>query len=206
MEKQQKQFWQRFRVKQKYLFTSLLAFSLTVFVWSAPAQQTSSPTPTLSAREELIVEIKGYAERHIKADSSMQTSTVLKSLESNANAVGLQANEIVKIYEEEYVRLKEEKKADPLERIKQDVGWFAAVMLGIFFVFKEALKKWLEQIIEWIGSVVYNWLAGSKVVQGWALRRYQKALIEKHKELKIPFRSKPLQMQEVYVGSISVKR
>ena len=78
MGKKQWQFWQGLRVKNKYLLSSLLAFSLTVFVWSAPAQQTSSPTPTLSAREELIAEIKGYAERHVKTDSSMQTSTVLK--------------------------------------------------------------------------------------------------------------------------------
>ncbi len=197
MGKQQKQFWQRLRIKHKYLLSGLLAFSLTVFVWSTPAQQTSSPTPTLSPREELIAEIKGYAERHIKNDSSMQTSTVLKLFESNS--VGLKAPEIAKIYEEEYTRLKEAKEADPWEKISPKVGWIAAAIIGVFFVFKEALKKWLEQIIEWIGSVVYNWLAGSKVVQGWALRRYQKALIEKHKELKIPFRSKPLQMQEVYV-------
>ncbi len=191
------QFWQRLRVKQKYLFSSLLAFSLTVFVWSAPAQQTSSPTPTLSAREELIAEIKGYAERHIKTDSSMQTSTVLKLFESNP--VGLKAPEIAKIYEEEYTRLKEAKEADPWEQISPKVGWIAAAIIGVFFVFKEALKKWFEQIVEWVGSAIYNRFAGSKFFQGVALGRYQKALIEKHKELKIPFRSKPLQMQEVYV-------
>ncbi len=197
MGKQQKQFWQGLRVKQKYLFSSLLAFSLTVFVWSAPAQQTSSPTPVLSAREELIAEIKGYAERHIKTDSSMQTSTVLKLFESNP--VGLKAPEIAKIYEEEYSRLKEDREANPWEQISPKVGWIAAAIIGVFFVFKEALKKWFEQIVEWVGSAVYNRFAGSKFFQGIALRRYQKALIEKHKELKIPFRSKPLQMQEVYV-------
>ena len=197
MEKQQKQFWQGLRVKQKYLFSSLLAFSLTVFVWSAPAQQTSSPTPVLSAREELIAEIKGYAARHIKTNSSMQTSTVLKLFESNP--VGLKAPEIAKIYEEEYSRLQETKEADLWEQISPKVGWIAAAIIGVFFVFKEALKKWFEQIVELVGSAVYNRFAGSKFFQGIALRRYQKALIEKHKELKIPFRSKPLQMQEVYV-------
>jgi hypothetical protein len=63
----------------------------------------------------------------------------------------------------------------------------------------DLLKKWLEKTVERIGSAVYNQFAGSKLFQGVALRRYQKALIEKHRELKIPFRSKPLQMQEVYV-------
>lgn len=197
MVKKQQQFWQGFRVKHKYLLSGLFAFGLTVFVWSAPAQQTSSPTPTISPRDELVAKIKGAAERHVKGDSSMQTSTVVKSFE--INNVGLTAPEIVQIYEEEYIRLKEEKKADPWEKIKEDVGWFAAVILGIFFVFKEALKKWFEKIVEMLGTAVYNRFAGSKFFQGMALRRYQKALIEKHKELKIPFRSKPLQMQEVYV-------
>jgi hypothetical protein len=134
----QQQFWQGLRVKNKYLLSGLFAFGLTVFVWSAPAQQTSSPTPTLSSRDELVAKIKGAAERHVKTDSSMQTSTVLKLYETNN--VGLTSPEIAQIYEEEYYRLKEEKKADPWERIKEDVGWFAAVILGIFFVFKEALK------------------------------------------------------------------
>jgi len=197
MGEKQQQFWQGLRVKNKYLLSSLLAFSLTVFVWSAPAQQTSSPTSTLSPKDELVAKIKGAAERHVKTDSSMQTSTVLKLYETNN--VGLTSPEIAQIYEEEYYRLKEEKKADPWERIKEDVGWFAAVILGIFFVFKEALKKWFEKLVEMSGSAIYNRFAGSKFFQGVALRRYQKALIEKHRELKIPFRSKPLQMQEVYV-------
>jgi hypothetical protein len=192
--KKQQQFWKGLRVKHKYLLSGLLAFSLTVFVWSAPAQQT---TPTLSPRDELVAKIKGAAERHVKGDSSMQTATVVKSFE--INNVGLTSPEIIQIYEEEYIRLKEEKKADPWERIKEDVGWFAAVILGIFFVFKEALKKWFEKLVEMLGSAIYNRFAGSKFFQGVALRRYQKALIEKHRELKIPFRNKPLQMQEVYV-------
>ena len=174
----------------------IFAFGL-IGIWSAPAQQTSSPVPTLSPREELIVEIKGYAERHIKNDNSMQTSTVLKLFESNT--VGLKAPEIAKIYEEEYSRLKEAKEAYPWEKISPKVGWIAAGIIGVFFIFKEALKKWFEKIVEALGTAVYNRFAGSKFFQGVALRRYQKALIKKHKELKIPFRSKPLQMQEVYV-------
>jgi hypothetical protein len=179
------------------LFSSLLAFSLTVFVWSAPAQQISSPTPTLSAREELIAEIKGYAERHVKTDSSMQTSTVLKLYESNP--VGLKAPEIAKIYEEEYSRLKETKEANPWENVIPKIGWVAAGILAFWLAFQESLKKSLEKLFEVINTAIYNRFAGSKLFQGVALRRYQKALIEKHKELKIPFRSKPLQMQEVYV-------
>ena len=197
MVKKQQQFWQRLRVKNKYLLAGLFAFGLTVFVWSAPAQQTSSPTPTLSPRDELVAKIKGAAERHVKTDSSMQTSTVLKLFETNN--VGLTAPEIAQIYEEEYSRLKEAKEADPWEKISPKVGWGLAVIIGFFFIFKEALKKWFENIVEVFGSAIYNRFAGSKFFQGVALRRYQKALIEKHKELKIPFRSKPLQMQEVYV-------
>jgi hypothetical protein len=195
--KKQQQFWQGFRVKHKYLLAGLFAFGLTVFVWSAPAQQTSSPKPTLSPQEELVAKIKGAAERHVKGDSSMQTSTVVKSFETNN--VGLTTPEIVQIYEDEYIRLKEAKEADPWEKINPKVGWIAAGIIGFFFIFKESLKKWFEKIVEGLGTAVYNRFAGSKFFQGIALRRYQKALIEKHKELKIPFRSKPLQMKQVYV-------
>lgn len=127
----------------------------------------------------------------------MQTSTVLKLFESNP--VGLKSPEIAKIYEEEYIRLKEAKEADPSEKISSRVGWIVAAIIAIFFIFKESLKKWFEKIFEVCGAAVYNRFAGSKFFQGVALRRYQKALIEKHKELKIPFRNKPLHMQEVYV-------
>ena len=69
MGKKHYQFWQRLRLKYKYLLSSLFAFGLIVFVWSAPAQQTSSPTSTLSPRDELVATIKGTAERHVNTDN-----------------------------------------------------------------------------------------------------------------------------------------
>ncbi len=197
MDKQQRRFWQGFRVKNKYLLSGLLAFSLTRFVWAAPAQESPSPQSTLSPKEAVVAKIKAAAERHVKTDSAMQTSNVLKLFETNT--VGLKAPEIAEIYEEEYSRLKEAKEADPWEKIIPKVGWIFAVIIAVFAIFKEALTKWFEKLVEVVGTAVYSRFAGSKFFQSISLRRYQKALIEKHRELKIPFRSKALQMQEVYV-------
>jgi hypothetical protein len=66
MDNKQQRFWQGFRVKNKYLLSGLLAFSLTLFVWAAPAQQSPSPISTLSPKEKVVVKIKAAAERHVK--------------------------------------------------------------------------------------------------------------------------------------------
>ncbi len=197
MDNKQQRFWQGFRVKKKYLLSGLLAFSLTLFVWAAPAQQSPSPTSSLSPKEKVVAEIKSAAERHVETDTSMQISVVLKLYETNT--VGLTAPEIAKIYEEEYLRLKKAKEADPWEQIIPKVGWVGFFLLILWTIFQESLKKWSETLVKNLWDKVYNRFAGINFLRGVALRRYQKALIEKHRELKIPFRSKALQMQEVYV-------
>jgi hypothetical protein len=49
-------------------------------------------------------------------------------------------------------------------------------------------------------QLVYNRLAGSRLLRGVAIRKYQKALINKYQLLSITFRpERPLKMREVYV-------
>ncbi|MCG8367072.1 MAG: NACHT domain-containing protein, partial [Pseudanabaenales cyanobacterium] len=181
------------------LFISLLALSLTVSILLGSTIPTYTQTPNQpTPRDEVIEDIKDYAKRHVKTDSSMQTSTVLKVFEDNP--VGLAAADIAKIYETEYTRLKEEKESSFWEQVKPNIGWIAAGLLALWVIFQKTLEKWVTNTVENIGEGIYAQLAGSQFFRGIALRRYRNALLKKHKELHIPFRAnRPLDMEEVYV-------
>ncbi len=190
----------RKRIKH-ILLTSIFTLTLTVSVvlGSAFPTYTQTPTSTSTSRESLIKEIKGYAERHVANDSQIKTEFVVQLYKDNS--VGLAAPEIAQIYENEYTRLKKEKTKNRWERFPQAVGWLTAAILAILLIFRDVLHKWIGNAIKTAGNWLYNRLVGSPLLLGIALKRYQKALIEKHQKLYIPFRpNRPLDMREVWVS------
>jgi len=150
-------------------------------VLSASAVYAQDPTP--SPRDALINEIKAYADRHVKNDSPMQTQLVVDLYRDNT--VGLTPQEIAQIYEEEYTRLKEAQKPSLPEQLLP-YGWGAAVILFLLLIFRDVIKKWITSLIEWMGSRVYDRLAGSRLLRGVALRHYRQALMDKYQKLHIP--------------------
>ena len=179
-------------VQRQWIFV----FALTFLVTFGSITATHSQTP--SSRDAAIADIKKSAERHVKTDSSMQTSTVLKQFEKDNG--GLTPPEIIKIYEDEYVRLKEAKEADPWERFLPKVGWMAAALLGLWAIFRDTINTWTKTLADKLFKSVYNRFAGTKLFRDIALKKYRQALIVKHCELRIPFRlDRPLKMQDVYV-------
>lgn len=205
MPKSNLSYTQLFRHKFNRLVSiSLFLLTLTIVLswsWILPSY-TQTPTPNIKSRQVLIQEIKEYAERHVENDKAMDSRLMIDLYEKNS--VGLTTPEITKIYEEEYTRLKEIKDSNLWEKINDDLfyglGWFAALALLILLIFKEVIQGWLTHLFNTFGKWLYNQIAGFELFWNFSLKRYKKGLINKHEQLKIPFRpNRPLSLQEIYV-------
>ncbi|BAZ09447.1 signal transduction protein [Calothrix sp. NIES-4071] len=192
---------QRFSILTRHLFVKVFAAYLTLFL--IVALPTVSYTQTTSAsRDKVVTEIKQFAKRHVDTDSALKTGDVVKFYENNK--VGLTSPEIATIYEDEYTKLKEAKKSDLGEQVKDNLlwglPWYIALVFLVLFLFKEALQKWVNARLDAVGRFFYNKFAGSRFFRATALRHYQQGLMQKYKDLKIPFRqNRPLDIREVYV-------
>ncbi|BAZ09446.1 signal transduction protein [Calothrix sp. NIES-4071] len=193
---------QRFSILTRHLFVKVFAAYLTLFL--IVALPTVSYTQTTSAsRDKVVTEIKQFAKRHVDTDSALKTDFVVKLYENNK--VGLTSPEIATIYEDEYTKLKEAKKSDLGEQVKDNLlwglPWYIALVFLVLFLFKEALQKWVNARLDAVGRFFYNKFAGSRFFRATALRHYQQGLMQKYKDLKIPFRQKdkPLDICKVYV-------
>lgn len=175
---------------------------------------TYTQTPSLTPRQQLILEIKGYAKRHVENDTPMQTQYIGSLFKENQ--IGLKEHEISLIYEEEYDRIRKlnqgSKKSQENTNLWQQlvltpkkltwgtIGWGTAIILFFLLIFRNVLENWLTKGINTLGNWFYNKLAGSPLLLRTALRRYQKSLVVSYKELKIVYRTNlPLDMGEVYV-------
>lgn len=158
----------------------------------------SSKTPAPNSRAEAELLIKQYAERHVDSELSMQTSNVVKYVETHP--AQLSSLEISTIYEKEYARLKKAKDENFWEQVRPQTGWIVAGLIFLWALTQKKLKAWFDAGIGKLEQAIYERFSGSKLFWNKALQRYRKALVEKHGELKIPFRpNRPLQMAEIYV-------
>ena len=176
---------------------------------SSVLSQTPTPTSTPNVNSQdtktkaaLIQEIKGYAERHVKNDKSMDTGLIITL--HGKNSVGLSAPEIAKIYEDEYTEQKEKKDNDLFEKIKNNIflglGWGTAAILFLLLILKDTVQKYLVNLIDSAINFIYQNISGFSFFSSWSLQRYKRALISKHQALNISFRpNKPLELRDVFV-------
>lgn len=157
-----------------------------------------SQTLPSDSREGVLQEIKAYAARHVQASAPMQTDVVIRAF--SGNRVGLTSDEIGRIYEEEYLRLKLAQKPNTWRKITQNQPLIVVIVLFFAGVVALALKDWLATLIKSLLNLVYAGIAGRRLVQGFALRRYRRALREKCARVNVPFRpNRPLDLRAVYV-------
>ncbi|NES03871.1 MAG: NACHT domain-containing protein, partial [Okeania sp. SIO2F4] len=185
-----------------FLITLCFLFITSLLNLIQPIDVLDRIMTTSISPEVIIQEIKDYAERHVENDKAMDSRLMIDLYEKNS--VGLTTPEITKIYEEEYTKLKEAKDSNLWEKINDDLfyglGWFAALALLILLVFKEAIQGWVTHFINIFGKWLYNQIAGFELFWNYSLKCYKKGLINKHEQLKIPFRpNRPLSLQEIYV-------
>lgn len=180
----------RFLYLKRLWILSIPVFILFAFL-------ANGQSPTAKSREAIIADIKAFAERHVKNNSPMQTQMVVDLYRSNT--VGLAPQEIAKVYEAEYGRLKEVQKPGPFEKLLP-YGWLAAALILLAAVFNKLLKDLLSKLFKKITARIYNRLAGSRFFRRTALKHYKKALNGKYKKLTIPFRpERPLEIGEIFV-------
>ena len=197
------------RVNRWLVFVLALIIALLIIFASAVPTYTQTPTPAECEAtpnpaecEKRVVEIKEYAKRHVSNDAAMQTKVVIDLFRDDQ--AGLTLREIGKIYEEEYTSLKEEKDSNLWEKVNDELlsglGWIAAVVFLVLLLFKEAVQGWGSTLLNAVSNWLYKRVAGIRFFWAISLRRYRKGLINKHQQLRIPFRpNRPLNTREVYV-------
>ena len=160
--------------------------------------QVQSQTPPVNSRQAVLQEIRAYAARHVKANSSMQTDMVIRTFSSNH--AGLTSDDIGRAYEEEYIRLRDAQKPSPWAEITQNKPFIVLLALFLGAVLLVALREWLTASVRTGLDHVYEQTAGRRLLQPFALRRYRGALAERCRSVKIPFRpNRPLDVRTVYV-------
>ncbi len=180
--------------KKKYF----LAFILISILASLLVRNAYAQTPTPPTRDQLIAEIKEYADRHAKTNTPMQTQLVVDLFRNNT--VGLSSQEIATIYEEEYTQFLETQKPSPWEQLKPNIGWIVAIILLVVLALGDVFKKKVTDLFTNLWDSIYKHLAGSRIFRSIALTHYQKSLVNKYQKLKVPFRpERPLDMRNVYV-------
>jgi len=157
-----------------------------------------SQTLPSDSRQEVIQEIKAYAARHVQASAPMQTDVVIRAF--SGNRAGLASNEIGRVYEEEYLRLNLAQKPNTWRTITQNQPLMVVIVLFFASVVALVLKDSLAKLIKSLLNLVYASIAGRRLVQGIALRRYRRALRGKCARVNVPFRpNRPLDLRAVYV-------
>jgi hypothetical protein len=190
------------------IFALALALLLN-FAGTAPSpSQTPMPpsmrTSALNSRDALIEKIKKQAAFHVENDKAPDEKSVLDRYRDQGKQVGLKPDDIAIIYQDEYTKLKKAKDSNLWEKVNDELlwklGWPAAIGFLFLFLFKEAVVGWGSSLFNVIGNWLYNKVAGFQLFWAISLRRYRKGLINKHQQLKIPFRpNRPLNLGEVYV-------
>ncbi|NER22126.1 MAG: hypothetical protein F6J96_15795 [Symploca sp. SIO1C2] len=192
----------KFPLAKHRLLMGLFAIALTSSIIITPAVYPQSPSPTPSARQELEAEIREYAEFHVENEQPPKTQEVVNLL--YPNEVGMEKREIANIYNKEYQKLKDAQDADLLHKIQNDLlknlGWVSAAIFGILLIFRDVVTGWITKLFNTIGTGIYNRCAGSRLFRSISLKHYRQGLIEKHNQLKIPFRpNRPLSLRDIFV-------
>jgi len=193
----------KFPLVKHRLLIGLFAAALSSSIIFTPAVYPQSPSPTPSARQELIAEIHEYAARHVDNEQSLKTEEVVNVLYPD-NTARMSRGEIGEIYEKEYTKLKEKQDADLWHKIQKDIlkdlGVFRAVIFGILLLLLFLTGNWLTHLINIIGTEVYNRCAGSRLFNRISLEGYRDRLKKKHKQLNILFRSSlSLSLWDIFV-------
>ena len=174
----------------------IFVFALTFLVTFGSVTTTHSQTP--SSRDATISEIQSLAANDVETEIPRRTKYVI-DLYGSGKTPGLSDREIGKIYDQEYSQKDKEKKQNWREVFFKN-GGAVAIASVLLLMFQETIKKWVTTLATTIEKKIYNQFAGTKLFWGIALKKYHQALIDKYRELKIPFRiDRPLKMRDVYV-------
>ncbi len=163
-----------------------------------------------STREEVIVEIRGPAQRTWTSDGlsrgsrTSRSSSIRRRLKRVWHLPSCSRSTNLPTSAPETINL--------AKKVEPGTGWIVAVLVALFTI----VWRFFEESIQVLCRRLVNWIyGGSRPIQAIlvpALRKYRQALVRTYQELKIPFRQgRPLQMAEVFVplkvnGSVGAER
>lgn len=155
--------------------------------------------PTPSPKDSLIESIKTRAQRDAKLGKDPESTEGLNLLfGSNATQEGMTLQEVVEIYEDTYQINSQPKPWWTFLQPRLTWLWGIALFLGGILV--TVLRNRITNLFKWIDNQIYDKLAGHWIFLRKALHRYKRALIDKYRQVKIPFRpDRPLNIREIYV-------
>ncbi|NEP58678.1 MAG: hypothetical protein F6K31_16950, partial [Symploca sp. SIO2G7] len=175
-------------------------FTLTLCTSLILGSGVSSQTPTPQA--DPTQEIQQLAADDVENDITRRPSYAKELYEKPSP--GLTGPEIMQIYDKAYTEAQKAKKKD-LRGLLPDNGLLIPLLLIVGAVlgklFEETLLTTTKKLFKACNDWIYARFAGNRFFRNIALRRYRADLLDKYKELKIPFREnqKPLLMNDVYV-------
>lgn len=171
-------------------FACLLVFLIAASP-AVPGQ--AQATHQRSPRAALIEDIRTRAQQDARVGrepAGPQDLAVLFGEETTT--AGLKLSEAISVYDDAYAAAK-----PPRRRWVSVLGWIAA---GILLFFRDWIKEMLGPPLRITGEWLYRRIAGHRLFRRKALQHYRRALVQKYRQLKVPFRpDRPLDVSEVYV-------
>ncbi len=163
-------------------------------IWAS--QLAAAPAP--ESRKSVVEKIESFARDHVETGVSKQTDRVVKQFANNS--VGLTELQIAEIYEKEYARASQQGWFPVFGLPAWLSGWIAAVVFLVLLCLRDTLESWISSAFTKLGGALYDRLAGTRLLRRLALRKYERALLDKHENVFVPFRPKrPLRMSNVFV-------
>ena len=169
----------------------VLLFSTAVLLFHAWECKGQAP---LASCDSIELQIKKRAADAVKLKEPRNTTATVDLFLKHDHC--LTKDEIILIYEAEYIRLWEKKQ----KWWKSHSGWIAAATLLVLLVLRDYLKSVLQKLLRSVEQFIYRRFSGSKAFRRIALKKYRQALMSRYELLHITFRpGKPLKMKEVFV-------
>lgn len=156
---------------------------------------------TSQEQENLLEEIRQVAEADAQdPDFSLDQGIpiMVDAYLEDAEQVGLSRRKILQEYKQAYRQAKPEALADdPFDALMPDLGWIVAAIVAALAILWNVAKEWISTAVKRIGNRIFrdldDWIF--EHILGWtpfgwskSLELYRGKLIEKHNQLKFPFR------------------
>jgi hypothetical protein len=183
-------------MKTLLLITTL---TLTCSAYLCCHNQILAQTPTPSSREALVEAIKVRAQQDAKTEKPQANAQDLNLLfGKDAEHESISLREVMEIYDNAYSTAKSSKFW--WDSFLPKVGWIAAIVLFFLLIAQETIKKTVSTRLEAVGEKVFRRVAGYRIFQRKALRKYRRALVDKYRFFQITFRpNRDLDMSQIYV-------
>jgi hypothetical protein len=170
------------------------AFLAAIFLVGLLVVEAMVQPQSTSPRAALTQAVQEQAQRDVKFGTAPADVTKLTLLfGDDARTAGTSPRDLLTIYEDAFRKAKESQSW--WDSIAPKTGWGIAAVTFFLGLIAATLKDSTAKLLQTCRDILYRRLAGHKWLRRKALAHYRLALIEKYRNIKIPFRpDQPLNM------------